>query len=299
MEFKKIELKDRDLFLRYLGDYKFYTYEYSFTTLYLWRKYLKIEFAENEDYLVVRKHHSVFGRYFMEPIGYRDENLKSIVEELNCIKREENMNYLFRNVEKPFLDKLISLFGDRVEYVEDVDNFDYIYNTKDLIDLPGSKYMKRRNKFNSFVKKQEKCYFKSIDNKEVEKECENLAKMWYEERIEKTEEMYYELEGISDLLNNKEYLGIKCMAAFNGDGLVGFAIGEKINDRMSVVHIEKCDREIVGAYAYINRIFAKEFLNEAQFIDKEEDLGLKGLREAKMEYRPVKLEKKYIVNIKQ
>jgi len=297
MNFRKIQLEDRDLFLKYLGEYKFNTYEYSFTTLYLWRNYLNIEFALNEDYLVVKKHHSIIGSYFMEPIGYKDENLKKIVEDLNLIKREENMNYLFRNVETSFLNKLISLFGDRVEYKEDENNFDYIYNTKDLIKLPGAKYKKRRNRFNAFIKQQKNCYFKCVDNEAIKKQCENLAYSWYENHMEKTEEIYYELNGIKDLLSNLEFLKLRCMAVCNENGLIGFAIGEKVNDRMAIVHIEKCDREITGVYAYINRTFAKEFLSDTDFINKEEDLGVEGLREAKMEYNPIKLEKKFIVNI--
>ncbi len=296
MEFKKIELKDRDLFLRYLGDYKFYTYEYSFTTLYLWRKYLKIEFAENEDYLVVRKHHSVFGRYFMEPIGYRDENLKSIVEELNCIKREENMNYLFRNVEKPFLDKLISLFGDRVEYVEDVDNFDYIYNTETLATLSSRKLKKRRNRYNTFINKNKDCYFKISSIEENGKiDCEMLAQYWYEQYEDNTEETYYELNGVKDLLDNSEVLNIKYISVYDNDKLIGFAIGEAINKDLALIHIEKCRREYIGIYEYINRTFIKECFSETKLVNRGEDLGKPGLRKAKMEYNPVMLGRKYIV----
>lgn len=297
MNFKKIELSDRNLFLKYLGEYKFSTYEYSFTTLYLWRNYLNIEFALKENYLVIRKHHNNIGSYFMEPIGYEDQNLKKIVEDLIKIRTEENMQYLFRNVETPFLNKLISLFGDRIQYVEDKNNFDYIYNTNDLIELPGAKYRKRRNRFNTFIKKQKYCYFKCVNNELIKKKCKDLASSWYEEHEEKTEEMYYELNGIKDLLNNLEFLQLQCMAVCNEERIIGFAIGEKINSKMAIVHIEKCDKEITGVYAYINRIFIKEFLSDTDFINKEEDLGIEGLRESKMQYNPVRLEKKYIVNI--
>lgn len=71
MNFRKIQLEDRDLFLKYLGEYRFDTYEYSFTTLYLWRNYLNVEFALNESYLVVREQHSIAGSYFLNLLDIR------------------------------------------------------------------------------------------------------------------------------------------------------------------------------------------------------------------------------------
>lgn len=299
MNFKKLQLEDRDLFLKYLGEYKFYTYEYSFTTLYLWRNYLNIEFALNDDYIVVRKHHSTIGSYFMEPIGYKDENLKEIVENLNTIKREDNMDYLFRNVETPFLNKLIGLFGDRVYYKEDENNFDYIYNTKDLATLSGKKYKKRRNRYNTFLNKYKNCYFRLGNGNEERKiDCEALAKKWYMEYDNNSEETYYELKGVKDLLDNFEALNIKYISVYDNDKIIGFAIGEAVNKDYALIHIEKCCREYVGIYEYINKTFIKECFINTKFVNRGEDLGKPGLRKAKMEYNPTKLGKKYIINLK-
>ena len=299
MNFRKIQLEDRDLFLKYLGEYRFDTYEYSFTTLYLWRNYLNVEFALNESYLVVREQHSIAGSYFLEPIGYKEEDLIKIVNDLNTIKKEYNMDWLFRNVETPFLNKLISLFGDRVYYKEDENNFDYIYSTNDLASLSGKKYKKRRNRYNAFLNKYNNCYFRLGNSNEERKiDCEVLAKKWYMEYDNNSEETYYELKGVKDLLDNFETLNIKYISVYDDDKLIGFAIGEKVNDKMAIVHIEKCLKEYVGIYEYINKTFIKECFINTKFVNRGEDLGKPGLRMAKMEYNPIKLGKKYMINLK-
>lgn len=297
MEFKKLELNDKDIFLRYLGEYNFYTYEYSFVTLYLWRNYLNVEFAIEKDVLIIRKKCSHIGKYFVEPLGYRDEELEEIVNKLNTLKREYNMDYLFRDVEEPFLNKLISIFGDKLEYQEDTNNFDYIYNTNDLATLPGARYRKRRNRYNAFINKYKDCYFKAIDDEQTKRECKILAEEWYKQYDNKTEEVHYELLGISDLLDNLDLLELRSIAVYYMDNLIGFAIGERTNKDMAIIHIEKCNREYTGIYAYISKIFIKEFFSDTTLIDKEEDLGEEGLRETKMEYKPAKLGKKFIVNL--
>lgn len=302
MQFKKIELQDRNLFLKYLGEYKFWTYEYSFTTLYLWREYLKVEFAINDNYIAVRKFCNELGNGFMEPIGCREKNLKNIVTDLNEIKIKDNMDYLFVDVEESFLNKLIDLFGDKIEYREDKDNFDYVYNTNDLITLAGGKLKKRRTKYNVFVKEHVNLRLEYLhDNQkedEIKNHCKKLAKDWYDNKAEKTDETYYELKGISELLDNIKFLNLKVIAVYCNDKLIGFSIGEIVNDDYALIHIEKCDKEYDGVYEYINKSFVSDCFSNTQFINRGEDCGDEGMRQAKRGYRPIKLEKKYIVNLK-
>lgn len=299
MDFKKIELKDRALFLKCLGNYDFLTYEYSFTTLYLWRNFLNVEFAIKDNYITVKKKCNGVGSYFVEPIGYRDSQVKDIAEELNEIKREFNMDFLFRDIEEPFLRKLINLFGDRIEYKEDENNFDYIYNTKDLATLSGVKYKKKRNRYNTFLNRYEDCYCKHINgNDQVINECKKLAEKWYYSHGNNTEELYYELQGIEDLFNNFDFLNIKAIAVYCDNRLVGFAIGEAVNEDYALIHIEKCLRQYTGVYEFINKTFIRECFPNTKLINRGEDLGDEGLRKTKMEYRPTKFGRKYIVNLK-
>ena len=113
-----------------------------------------------------------------------------------------------------------------------------------------------------------------------------------------SEETYYELKGVKDLLDNFETLNIKYISVYDDDKLIGFAIGEKVNDKMAIVHIEKCLKEYVGIYEHINKTFIKECFINTKFVNRGEDLGKPGLRMAKMEYNPIKLGKKYMINLK-
>lgn len=302
MDFRKIELQDKDLFLKYLGDYKFYTYEYSFTTLYLWRHYLNVEFAVNEKFLVIKKRRNKLGSYFMEPLGYKECDLKDIVEELAEIRKKYDMEYLFRDVEESFLNKLINIFGNRIEYKEDENNFDYIYNTEDLATLSGGDLKKRRTKYNVFVKNYDNLHVEHIGNRESDKaiklQCEELSQKWYDEEIIKNEEIYYELKGSKELLNNNDFLNIKAMAVYLENKLIGFSIGEVINNDYGFVYIEKCNKSYDGIYEYINKAFVQKYFLNTKFINRGEDLGDLGLRQAKIGYRPVKLIRKYIVNLR-
>ena len=81
--------------------------------------------------------------------------------------------------------------------------------------------------------------------------------------------------------------------------MVGFTIGEKANSEMAIIHIEKGDPDFKGAYTFINKVFAEKYLSDVKYINREEDLGIEGLRKAKTSYHPVKLERKYIVDINQ
>lgn len=89
------------------------------------------------------------------------------------------------------------------------------------------------------------------------------------------------------------------MAVYVNDKISAFTIGEKVNNDMAIIHIEKADSDIRGLYAYINKTFVEQYLNDITYINREQDLGIEGLRKAKLSYNPVKIEMKYSVKIKQ
>ncbi|TDT51047.1 DUF2156 domain-containing protein [Fonticella tunisiensis] len=295
--FKPIEIEDRDIFLKYLGDYNFNTYEYSFLTLYLWRKLCRVEYSIIDGALIVKKTEKSKGTYFMQPIGCPDNRLKDLVVKLNSIKEKSpDMKCLFRDVEKPFLEKLINIFGERIRSFEDIDNFDYIYESKKLISLSGRKLHGKKNHYNQFINSYDaEC--KDLKDKEVRKDCMDFLMRWYEKKENKDEQLKFELDGTRDILIDFDKLNALGMAVYINGNIEAFTIGEKVNKDMGIIHIEKGNHEFRGIYAYINKTFAEKYLSDVKFINREEDLGIEGLRRAKSSYHPVKLEKKYIVEL--
>ena len=88
-------------------------------------------------------------------------------------------------------------------------------------------------------------------------------------------------------------LGLIGGCIYVGDKLVAFTYGSPINDHTFCVHVEKADTEYDGAFTIINREFVAHLPEQYTLIDREEDLGIPGLRQAKLSYHPAFLEKKY------
>lgn len=297
LKFKALGLSDREVFLPYLNPYKFNTYEYSFLTLYLWKDYCKVEYAILEDAMIIRKTEDKKGSYYMQPLGYSEESLPKIIAKLRQMKEKDSrMKSLFRDIEEPFLLRLQGIYGSSVIYAEDTNNFDYIYETQRLIDLSGEKLHKRKNQYNQFIKKY-KYELKDIHDPSVVEDCLHLARCWFEDTKVKHRECVFELDGIGNIFNHLGFLNACGMVVYVDGKIAGFTIGEKVSSQMAIIHVEKGDTNYKGIYAFINKTFAQKYLHDMTYINREEDLGIPELRKAKLAYDPLKLAKKYIVNI--
>lgn len=295
LKFKPLNLEDRDLLLKYLKDYTFRTYEYSFLTLYLWRKYCNVEYAILQDGLIFKKNEEKIGSYFMQPIGFSEKILPDIIQELIQFKQEDpTFRYLFKDIEEPFLSQLKEIYGPNILYIEDAKDFDYIYSTEKLINLPGDKLHKRKNLFNQFIKAYH-YEIKDINDQAVIEDCLDFSRKWFENQEIKTKQIVCELEGIREVLTHFGLINAIGLAIYVDGTIAGFTIGEKVNAQMGVIHIEKGDTRYKGIYAFINRTFAGQYLRDTMYINREEDLGIPGLRKAKLAYDPIKLEKKFII----
>lgn len=297
LELKALEIEDRDVFLRYLRNYNFHTYEYSFLTLYLWKDYCNVQYGIFKEALIIKKNDQEKGSYFMQPIGYTDATLRDIIDELVRLQQEDSsFRCLFADVEESFLKKLKEIYGKKVHYFEDTNSFDYIFETQKMITLTGGKLSKRKNQYQQFINAYSYS-IKDIHDESVIKDCLTLSKGWVDSQKEKHREMLFELKGITDVLSHLELLDVDGMAVYVNNEIAGFTIGEKPNDRMAIIHVEKGDLKYKGIYAFINRVFAEKYLSDTSYINREEDLGISRLKKAKRAYDPLKLERKYVVNL--
>ena len=297
LELKALRLEDRNMIQGFLGSYPFGTYEYSFLTLYLWRKLCQTEIGIFQEALIIKKNEEKTGPYFMQPVGFSEENLPEIIAELMKVQADEpSMKTLFRDVEEPFLGILQNIYGSGLSYRADNDNFDYIYETEKLISLSGEKLGKRKNQYDQFAGSYAFAV-RDIHEPAVAADCLAHSRRWLENQQVKYPEIVFELAGIEDVFRHMDQLDILGMAVYVQDKVAGFTIGEKVSDQMAVIHVEKADTEYKGIYAFINKTFAEKYLAETRYVNREEDQGIPGLRKAKRAYDPVKLEKKYMVNI--
>lgn len=293
LNFKALSLSDKEIFDKYLKPYTFLTCEYSFTNLFIWRRALDIHYAVCNDALIIRKKSFDGSYHFMQPIGYSNkDNLKEIVKELINYKNNNNLKYVFKDIEVPFLETLKDIFGDKLIFEEERDSFDYIYESSKLISLSGKKLHSKKNHYNNFIKNN--IYrVEPISDRNID-ECMKAACEW----CKKNECKGYlkdELKAIQELLANSDKLDFIGMAVYVDNMLSAFTIGEKINENMAIIHIEKAAAEINGLYTFINKTFIETYFNEVTYINREQDLGIEGLRKAKLSYHPYKLEAKYSI----
>ncbi|WP_221372604.1 DUF2156 domain-containing protein [Clostridium perfringens] len=299
--FKKITLKDKYLYYKYIDKNKFLSCEYSFATLFMWKEFNNIEYDILNNIFIIKKYDNNNGNFFMEPLGDIDDSgLINLINHLELIRKEEERKWLFGDVSIGFLNRLKGIYKEDLIFEEEVNNFDYVYDFNDLINLSGRKFRKKRNKYNQFIKnynyKTE--FFKSfLDNKE-NKECLEFLDKWYLENKQKDDEFLAEINGTRNLINYLEELDLDLIQLYVDNKLIGISIGERFNDSTYIVHVEKCLKEFNGAYAFINNSLLKNYFLDLKYVNREEDLGVLGLRKSKMSYNPKFLERKYLVKIK-
>ena len=153
LSFKTLTLEDKEIIEKYVDKDKLESYEYLFSSLYMWRKLNNVKYAILDDVLIIEKNEEGKGTFYAQLFGYNQDNLTNIIDEL--IKRNLNFTdreYLFGDVDNEFVNDLKKYTDFKVEAAEDIDDFEYIYSTNDLIELRGKKYHSKKNHVNSFLK---------------------------------------------------------------------------------------------------------------------------------------------------
>ena len=299
LSFKSLTLEDKEIIEKYIDKSKLDSYEYLFSSLYMWRKLNNIKYAVLDDVLIIEKNEEGKGTFYAQFFGYKKDNLTSIIDEL--IKRNlefTDRDYLFGDVGDEFVDDLKKYTDFSIDIVEDIDDSEYIYNTQDLIELKGKKYHSKKNHVNSFLKTYS-YDIKTINNENVKSDCMDLLHKWHEEvAVTVDKEMLMEIDAIKDLFRELHFFDLNSIAIYVDGDLAGFAVGEKVNDRMALIHVERGEIAYKGIYAFLNKQFLVENFQDTEFVNRQEDTGNEGLRKAKKSYHPEKMIKKYLVKLK-
>lgn len=294
--FNSLTIADKPLFDKYLKNYRFKTCEYSFTNLIIWRKGCDISYTIYNGTLIIKKRDFKGNYHFMQPIGYKKEDLRCIVEKLRRYKEENRMEYLFKDIESSFLDELKEIYSDDIKIEQDIDNFDYIYASEKLASLSGKKLHSKKNHYNYFIKTYN-YVTRDFSELGVKDDCIAASEAWHEEKSNGNSYLVYELDGIKEIISNSDKLNLKGMAVYVDDSIAAFTIGEIVNTDMAIVHIEKGRSDIRGIYTFTNKAFVENYLSDVEYINREQDLGIEGLRKAKKSYNPLRLEEKYCINL--
>lgn len=299
MLFREINIDAKKELDSYFDIVNYEACEYCFSTLYMWQHVYKTHYHIDEDFAIIMAEYE--GNSFsILPLASEANLTKAIDFVVNFFEKNQKKIY-FRGITKGVVELLQKKYENRFEYIEERDLFDYIYDAESLRELQGKKNQKKRNHLNYFLKEYDGRFEYKALNSENSRECIELMNRWSslkEENGEFDQGMDDESEGISKIFDNYEELKdkVKVSGVYIDGKLEAFTIGELLNPDMALVHIEKANQDIRGLYQYINQQFILNEFENVDFVNREEDLGIEGLRKAKLSYHPSRFVEKYTVN---
>ncbi|MGN0435367.1 MAG: DUF2156 domain-containing protein [Wujia sp.] len=297
MEFIKPSIRDAEIIRKKLNNSKYPACELATANIILWSEYYGCRYAFMEDMLVFCKLENGKPVSFSWPYGEGDSK-KAFDFIVNYFEKAEKPFSMYL-VGQEMFEQIDSWYPGEYQIEYDRDDADYLYLSETLASLKGKKLHGKRNHINRFLEYYPDYEYERITENNIV-ECEELAQNWMKNNNEESAgDINYEYRALCSALNNMEALGlIGAMIRIDGKACA-FTIGEELNAETFVVHFEKAYADIQGAYPMINREFVRrELLGKYKYVNREEDMGIPGLRHAKTSYQPIQLVEKGIVRRK-
>ena len=294
---REISINDKECFDKYFGTTHVLASEMSFTNFFMWREDYKIRFGIIYDFLCIMSVRDNLKPFCFFPVGdyTKGEELKKTIYAIKEYFASQGWNLIFSRVtgqQREILDEI----GIEYNATEDRDNADYVYTVKSLSTLAGKKLDGKRNHINKF-KKLYSFEYEEITPANIQ-ECKNIVEKWYHQRRQTGDEsLSHERIANHELLDNYGILGLKGgLIRVNGE-TEAFTVGEQLNKNTAVIHVEKANAEIHGIYTAINQQFINKEWLHMEYVNREQDMGIAGLRKAKLSYNPDHLIEKYTIEV--
>ena len=251
----------------------------------MWDKLYNTEYAVVDNCLIMKFSYPA-GKYcFSMPYTVSGDRLSATRKNLKyCIKN--NMEYVVFDGNQSYIDEITATNEFKVEY-QQVRNFqEYVYSSENLAKLSGKELHSKKNHVNKFKSLYNYQY---IDlNSTMADICIKKTYEWmYSKYCGDIQKFQDEFISVKYTLENYDYFDLIGGAIFVENNLVAYTIGEKLTEDTALVHIEKADINYQGSYAIINNEFSTRLSQKYQYINREEDMGIEGLRKAKLSYKPV------------
>lgn len=279
-DFQQVTIDDKLIFDKHYKKYPPIHSDNVFTTIVSWRDYVKFYYLFLKDNLLIMTKFQENIR-FRPPIGKYD---KELFEQLFDLAKKEGSDQPIGIIDTETKNWL-SINFPKFKFVPHRDYFDYVYLASNLAELPGKDYAKIRNRLNKF-KRNFSYEIEKISQENMD-EIKNFLKRWC---------LWKDCDSDPLLENEKKAILYSVAHFFNlelsglviriNDEIEAISVFEPMNLDTAVVHYEKGSPDFDGIYKAINAEAAKLLQDEFKFINREQDMGLPGLRQAKMSYRP-------------
>ena len=291
--FKNFELKDKKLIESYTKPWNIGCSDLSFANLFIWGADGKMQYVIEDDVLYIKLNFKSLPEFFWPPIPKKGS--KHDYRELVCRAFEylENKNIVpvIRNIWEPFKE-IIEKSCPELDIEPAEIAWDYVYSREKLATLKGKKLHGKRNHINKFMQENPDWEYKKLVPSMYE-DCIAVYDGWKESKDLSEDEFANERRSVVLALTNMEELGLTGGAILLDGKIKAFTVGERLNDDMQLIHIEKADSEINGLFPMINQQYVLHECADVQYINREEDMGVEGMRKAKRSYYPDFMVKKY------
>lgn len=288
-DFKVIGIEDKEIIEEYIIPSDERDCDLSFANLCSWQFITESSYAVMDGLLVIRFAHPKWGHEYFMPMNKRGEaDRAQALQVLEQLAREADTKQeplCLRGVSPALEEELTgSRLGD-FNFVKDRDYFDYVYQRQDLAELKGKHYQPKRNHVNKF--KREYNFTAEPLTQQAVAECLEFEASWCRVHgYEEDENILNERQAMVYAFEHWERLGLRGLVIRVEGKVAAFTFGAPINHDTFGVHFEKADIRIDGAYSAVNQFFAASLPEEYVYLNREEDLGIPGLRQAKLSYQP-------------
>lgn len=298
LNFERVTIEDKDTIQAFFDKSVFRNCDFSFSNIFSWEHLYNTTFIANEDnFLYIRFQAGEGTPGYLFPLGNGD--LKVALERLwEDAKSRNNAFYLYAITPEMF-DLIEQSFPGKFIYVKERNWYEYIYNTDDLVHLVGKKYQAKRNHINKFKRTYQWEYLPIT--RQIIPECLELYDRWCKENggCNSEQSLIEERIATQKVFQNYEKLGLKGGALRVNGEILAYSYGQPLTIDTFGVHAEKSLYKIDGGFTMINQQFVEHNCKGFAYVNREEDLGIDSLRQAKMSYHPAFLLEKGYVELKQ
>jgi len=277
--FSPIGLADRKIILPLLLANDVFFCDFNFANLFMWGDIFKTRWLLHDERLWI---YNGYDDLMLLPVG-KALTLPDLVTASDMLRREgKSGNFVL--VDQDFVKDNAGL-ADFFNVTIDLDNGDYIYSSQKLVDLAGNKLHKKRNLINQFLELYPGYVCQPLQASDLDA-CLELAEKWCRQRSCQELDFDHETSALKRGLRNFSELELQGLKLSHGSELFAFSIFSRLSSNMADVHFEKFDPEIKGIGQVINWETAKKLSAQYKYINREQDLGIAGLRQAKKSYDP-------------
>lgn len=291
LPFKTIELSDREWIDPLLNIEQLESEEFSFSFSFIWRIPYHLKVARMDDYFLLLADR-LENQSYLFPTGRGD--IRPVIQALREDAAMRGVPLRFHTLLGSQKEKLEAAFPGEFAVESSRDYADYIYDTNSLATLVGKKLHGKRNHINRFIENNPDWVYEPITADNIA-ECREMTRIWCEQvDCEDDDDLKKEACAIREAFINFEALGFKGGVLRVGGEIVAYSLGDRLTDKVFMVHIEKAFSEIQGAYPMINQQFVLANCMDYPFVNRQDDMGAPGLRQSKLTYQPVRIADKYM-----